>query len=78
MARPLRLEFSGAPYHVMAHGNERKPICRDGEDRRRFIGRLASEVGRSFLLLHAFVFMREHYHLQVETGARTLKCRVHL
>ena len=54
MARPLRLDVPGALY-------------RDGADRRRFIGRLASEVGRSFLPTHAFVFMREHYHLQVET-----------
>jgi putative transposase len=33
MARPLRLEFAGALYHVTARGNERKPIYRDAQDR---------------------------------------------
>jgi len=33
MARPLRLQFSGALYHVTARGNERKPIFRDERDR---------------------------------------------
>jgi putative transposase len=33
MARPLRVQFSGALYHVTARGNERKPIFRDERDR---------------------------------------------
>ena len=33
MARPLRVQFSGAPYHITAPGNERKPIFRDERDR---------------------------------------------
>ena len=32
MARPLRIEFAGAIYHVMSRGNERKPIVRDDAD----------------------------------------------
>ena len=34
MPRPLRLEAEGAIYHVIARGNERKPIFRDDHDRR--------------------------------------------
>jgi REP element-mobilizing transposase RayT len=26
MARPVRIEYEGAPYHVTARGNERKKI----------------------------------------------------
>ena len=37
MARPLRVRLSGAVYHVTARGNERQPIYRDDQDRRRFI-----------------------------------------
>jgi hypothetical protein len=33
MARPLRVQFSGARYHVTARGNRRKPIVRDERDR---------------------------------------------
>lgn len=45
MARPLRMELAGALYHVTARGNERKPIYRDDQDRRRFLQRLAAVAG---------------------------------
>jgi putative transposase len=35
MARPLRIEFAGAIYHVMSRGNERGAIVRDDADRER-------------------------------------------
>ena len=41
MARPLRLEFPGALYHVTARGNERKAIYRTPTDRERFLEVLA-------------------------------------
>lgn len=33
MARPLRLEFEGAIYHVTARGDRREPIFQDDSDR---------------------------------------------
>lgn len=33
MARPLRIEFDGAVYHVMARGNGGDAIFRDDHDR---------------------------------------------
>lgn len=44
MARPLRLEYPGAVYHVMARGHERSPIYQDDEDRERFFGDLARVI----------------------------------
>jgi hypothetical protein len=35
MARPLRVQFSGALHHVTARDDERKPIFRGERDRRR-------------------------------------------
>jgi putative transposase len=32
MARPLRLEYAGALYHVTARGNERKELFYSEED----------------------------------------------
>jgi hypothetical protein len=43
MARPLRVQFSGAPYHVTARGNERKPIFRDQRDRPAQVRRYLSQ-----------------------------------
>lgn len=61
MARPLRIEFPGAVYHVTARGNERKPIYRDDRDRTRFLDRLAVGVRRFELVVYAYVLMRNHY-----------------
>jgi len=33
MARPLRIEYPGAVYHVTARGNARQPVFRDEPDR---------------------------------------------
>ena len=37
MARPLRIEFPGAVYHITSRGNERKAIFRDDQDRKMFL-----------------------------------------
>ncbi|MDH5666988.1 MAG: transposase [Nitrospira sp.] len=67
MARPLRLEFSGALYHVTTRGNARQDLVLDDEDRARFLGVLATVVSRFHLLLHAYCLMDNHFHLLVET-----------
>ncbi|MBC7169475.1 addiction module toxin RelE, partial [Candidatus Bipolaricaulota bacterium] len=41
MARPLRLEFPGAVYHVTGRGNARAAVFVDDTDRRRFLDELA-------------------------------------
>src|SRR5712692_7480885 len=67
MARPLRLEFPGALYHVTARGNERRAIVRDDEDRKTFLAILARTVRLFRWTLHAYVLLGNHYHLLVET-----------
>jgi hypothetical protein len=37
MARPLRIEFPGALYHLTARGNAQQPSFRDVQDRRAFL-----------------------------------------
>ena len=46
MARPLRIEFSGALYHVTSRGDRREPIFEDDEDRRMYLRTLAEVVDR--------------------------------
>jgi len=67
MARPLRIEFPGALYHVVSRGNERKPIVRDDVDREKRLDWLRRTVETYGWRLHAFVLMTNHEHLFVET-----------
>ena len=72
MARPLRVEFAGALYHVTARGNERRAIFRDDDDRQRFLATLEEACAEYGLRLHAFCLMPNHYHLLVETPRANL------
>lgn len=67
MARPLRIEFAGALYHVTSRGDRREAIYEDDEDRDRFLGTLAEVVERFNWLCHAYCLMNNHYHMVVET-----------
>lgn len=67
MARPLRIEFAGALYHVTSRGDRREPIFEDDEDRVKFLNVLAEVVERFNWLCHAYCLMTNHYHLVVET-----------
>ncbi len=67
MARPLRIEFAGALYHVMSRGNERRAIVRDDVDRRKRLDWLRRTVETYGWRLHAFVLLNNHEHLFVET-----------
>ena len=67
MARPLRIEYEGAHYHVTTRGNERKAIFRDDIDRRKFLELLGRAVEQFDIRVHAYVLIDNHYHLMIET-----------
>ena len=67
MARPIRVEFPGAVYHLMARGNERRAVFRDDQDRRQLVKTVAEMVEQFDLRVHAYCLMPNHYHLLVET-----------
>src|SRR3954463_13053350 len=67
MARPLRLEFPGACYHVTARGDRQEPIFESEDDYLAFIDLLAKEVRQQNWLLYGFCLMGNHYHLLLET-----------
>lgn len=72
MARPLRIEYSGAVYHVTARGNARMAIFLDDADRRRFLALLEEVVVRFKWACHAYCLMENHYHLLLETSIGNL------
>ena len=45
MARPLRIEYPGAFYHVLNRGHRREPIVMDERDKVRFISSLERMAG---------------------------------
>src|SRR5512138_3770244 len=67
MARPLRIEYPGAVYHVTSRGNEKKPVFRDDTDRQSFLNTLQHVNKRYHWICHAYCLMTNHYHLLIET-----------
>ena len=72
MARPLRVEYEGAVYHVAVRGNARQAIFRDDADREHFLGVLAESVGSFEVRLYLYCLMSNHVHLVLETPRANL------
>jgi putative transposase len=77
MARPLRIEYSGATHHVTSRGNERRDIFRDDEDRLAFLRFLGEATRRFGWIVTAWVLMTNHYHLVIETPQPNLSRGMH-
>jgi len=67
MARPLRIEYPGAVYHITNRGNDKKTVFKDDQDRETFLKILAFVNKRYHWLCHAYCLMDNHYHLMIET-----------
>lgn len=78
MARPLRIEYEGAVYHVTSRGNAREAIYQDDEDRSRFLKIVGDVVARFNWICHAYCLMQNHYHLLIETPEANLSRGMHL
>lgn len=72
MARPLRITYPGAFYHVTARGNEQKAVFKSKSDRIKFLGYLESASVRYNAEIHAYCLMVNHYHLLLETPSGNL------
>jgi len=67
MARPLRIEFEGAWYHVMNRGADRRAIFRADDQRGWFLDLLGDAFDRFGVETHAYCLMDNHYHLLLHT-----------
>jgi len=67
MARPLRIEYAGAVYHVTSRGDRREAIYLDDVDPEKWLEIFGSVCERYNWLCHAWLQMDNHYHLMVET-----------
>ncbi len=67
MARPLRLEYAGALYHVTSRGDRREDIFFDDDDRELWLALFARVCSRFNWRCHAWCLMDNHYHIVIET-----------
>ena len=72
MARPLRIAFPGAFYHITSRGNERKAVFKSKRDREKFFEYLETATERYHAVIHAYCLMDNHYHLLIETPSANL------
>ena len=72
MARPLRIEYPGAFYHVINRGQRQDPIVEDDRDRERFTSCLSRMCDQYAIRIHAYCLMTNHYHLILETPEANL------
>ena len=67
MARPIRIEYPGAVYHVICRGNNRQVIFRDDADRKRYLEKLSLYCQEKNVDLLSYCLLSNHVHLLVET-----------
>lgn len=77
MARPLRIEYEGAVYHITSRGNARQDIFLDDNDRTKFLEILSDVVERHNWVCYAYCLMTNHYHLLIETPDANLARGMH-
>ncbi len=67
MARPLRIEYPGAWYHVMNRGRRAEKIFTDHKDYKAFIDLLKETSCAWNISVAAYCLMPNHYHALVQT-----------
>ena len=72
MPRKPRIEYAGAIYHVMSRGNRQESIFLGDRDCETFIEALGEACVKTGWMMHAFVLMKNHYHLLLETPEANL------
>ena len=72
MARPLRIEFPGAIYHITSRGDRREPIFEDDEDRLALLEVVAQAMSRFEAEMVSYCLMGNHYHFVLGTRQANL------
>jgi len=75
MARPLRIEFPGACYHVINRGNFRFPVFREERDRELVLARLIDFAERFQVRIRAYCVAVNHAHCYLQTRDANLTSR---
>jgi putative transposase len=77
VARPLRIEYPGAFYHITSRGNELKDVFKSQKDREKFLSYFDSATLRYGAVIHVYCMMGNHYHILMETPEGNLSQIMH-
>ncbi|MBI2485896.1 MAG: transposase [Deltaproteobacteria bacterium] len=67
MARPLRLAYENATYHITARGNRRENIFYSDKDKSVFLEKMNETFNKYSFTCYAYCLMDNHYHLFIKT-----------
>jgi len=67
MARPLRISFENAFYHITARGIRRENIFYSDRDKHAFIDKMNETFEKYSFICYAYCLMDNHYHLFIKT-----------
>jgi len=73
MARPLRIQYENAYYHVTCRGNAREDIFGNDADRNAFLELLARSAEIYQVDILVFVLMTNHFHMVIKTPLANLQ-----
>jgi len=77
MARPLRLAFENACYHITSRGNRKKSIFYTDKDRSVFFEKLNETFNKYSVVCYAYCLMDNHYHLLIKTPRANISQAMH-
>ena len=78
MARPLRITYPGAIYHIINRGCRKDKIFRRIADREEFLERLTASSAKYGIIVHGYCLMDNHFHLLIETPNENLSAFMQL
>jgi putative transposase len=77
MARRLRVQYEGALYHVLNRGNYRRGVFETAGAAQAFVTTLEEASAQYDWRVYAYVVMRNHYHLAIQTPKANLVDGMH-
>jgi len=77
MARPLRLCFKNAVYHITARGNRKEEIFYSDKDKHTFLSKMNEAFEKYSFICYSYCLMDNHYHLFIKTPLGNLSNGMH-
>ena len=77
MARPLRLSFESAVYHITARGNRKENIFYSDKDKNIFLEKMNETFKKYSFICYAYCLMDNHYHLFIKTPYANISNGMH-